>query len=378
VAQEQSPAGQEQQPAQPTKKPRTLLWVGIIATLALVLGLVAVIAYGYAARPGWVGVSNKRVWDYLELLIVPTVLAIGVAWLNWMQSKRAAREAEDAQLERDRNESNRRRRELYIASLRAQDEALQAYLGHMSELLMDDSLYKRLRDATDSAGHNLRGHNLRVLARARTLTVLGQLEDGLRKGSVLQFLYEADLITWVPQNATTGAPAQLERLPQSTDRDFIGVIDLSGADLSHAVLTNAFLHEVALGSRPNAPGVNLRGAQLYGAYLSHSLFNKANLSYATLKCAHLAYSDLTEVTATGTNFSGADLIGATLTSADLRDANLSDADLRGAHQYIKDKDGSLKYQPVTNEQLERLGPTLRNATMPDGQKYEEWLKSNQE
>src|SRR5215218_4264299 len=120
MEQERRPAGQEPQSAQSTKKPRILLWVGIIATLALVLGLVAVIAYGYAARPGWVGVSNKRVWDYLELLIVPAVLAIGAAWLNWMQSNRAAREAEDAQRERARNEENQRRRELHIASQHAQ------------------------------------------------------------------------------------------------------------------------------------------------------------------------------------------------------------------------------------------------------------------
>jgi len=58
-----------------------LVWIGGIATLALVLGVVGVIIYGYLAEPvpGWVGVSNKEFWDYLELLIGPAVLAIGAA-----------------------------------------------------------------------------------------------------------------------------------------------------------------------------------------------------------------------------------------------------------------------------------------------------------
>ena len=124
MEQERRSAGQEHEAGQSRKKPRILLWVAIIATLALVLGIVAVIAYGYAARPGWVGVSDKLVWDYLELLIVPAVLAIGAAWFSYIQSKRAAREAENAQKERERNEANQRQREQRIASMHAQDAAL--------------------------------------------------------------------------------------------------------------------------------------------------------------------------------------------------------------------------------------------------------------
>jgi uncharacterized protein YjbI with pentapeptide repeats len=359
MEQEQRSAGQEYQAGQSHKKPRILLWVAIIATLALVLGIVAVIAYGYAARPGWVGVSDKLVWDYLELLIVPAVLAIGAAWLSYIQSKRAAREAENAQQERERNEEKQRLRELRIASLRAQDEALQGFLGHMSELLMNDSLDKRLRDVNDRAGDNLR-----VLARARTLTVLGQLEDGDRKGSVLQFLYEADLITWVRHRE--GRSVLLAR-PNQGDRNYIGVIDLSGADLGYAELRNAFLHQVALGSRYDAPGVYLWYAKLSGARLGNSLLHKANLSHAVLSRAFLAYSDLTEVTAIGANLRGANLIGADLTGADLTDANLSGAnlfatnfskvDLRGAN--LSGAEG------IDVENLEQQA-SLKDATMPDG------------
>jgi hypothetical protein len=107
----------------------------------------------------------------LELLIVPAALAIGVYWLNRAQQERE-RKAEDAQQER----------ELAVASQRAQDEALQAYLDHMSQLLIEQPL----RRASP-------GDNLSTVARARTLTVLPRL-DSERKRSVLQFLYESGLI----------------------------------------------------------------------------------------------------------------------------------------------------------------------------------------
>jgi uncharacterized protein YjbI with pentapeptide repeats len=58
-----------------------------------------------------------------------------------------------------------------------------------------------------------------------------------------------------------------------------------------------------------------------------------------------------------TGLSGADLRGAILSDMDLSEANLEGA--RG----------------VTNEQLEQQAKLLKGATMPDGQKYEEWLKS---
>jgi hypothetical protein len=52
------------------------LWLVALAVLALG-GIIEVIIYGYLEKPGWIGVANKRFWDYLELLIVPAALALG-------------------------------------------------------------------------------------------------------------------------------------------------------------------------------------------------------------------------------------------------------------------------------------------------------------
>ena len=59
---------------------------------------------------------------------------------------------------------------------------------------------------------------------------------------------------------------------------------------------------------------------------------------------------------------GADLQGASLGGALLKGALLEHADLQGAK--------------VTDEQLADTR-SLEGATMPDGQKYEDWLKDNE-
>jgi hypothetical protein len=184
----------------PEEHPKTSsvpLWLVVLAAIALG-GVGEVIIYGYLDRPGWVGVSDKKFWDYLELLVVPAALALGVYWLNRRQDERE-REAAEAQQER----------ELEVESQRAQDAALQAYLDQMSQLLTDK----------DRSLHRAQpGDSLSTVARARTLTVLRKL-DGERKGRVLQFLHESRLIAKVH-----------------------GVLDLRGADLSETNLsgTNQF------------------------------------------------------------------------------------------------------------------------------------------
>src|SRR5215217_4067336 len=113
---------------------RVPMWLVVLAVLALG-GVVELIVYGYIERPGWIGVANKKFWHYLDLLIVPVVIAGGVAIFNWMQSERE-RKAEAKQQERERvAEVASRNRALEVENQRAQDEALQAYLDQMSTLL---------------------------------------------------------------------------------------------------------------------------------------------------------------------------------------------------------------------------------------------------
>jgi uncharacterized protein YjbI with pentapeptide repeats len=94
--------------------------------------------------------------------------------------------------------------------------------------------------------------------------------------------------------------------------------------------------------------------------LYHTDLNGAILSGAILNEADLKGADL----------SGADLRGALLVEANLRNANLDGANLSGA--YLGSAEG------ITNEELEQQAGSLEGATMPNGQKYEAWLKDRGE
>jgi len=75
--------------------------------LLILLVVIAVILIGYH--------YGITLWDWLKLLVVPAVLAGGGLWFNAQQ----------------------RKREQKLANERAQDEALQAYLDHMTQLITD-------------------------------------------------------------------------------------------------------------------------------------------------------------------------------------------------------------------------------------------------
>src|SRR5215204_3184423 len=142
----------------------------------------------------WTDFGEKTLWDWLQLLsalAIPVVLAVAGFWFT----------------------------------------AWQAYLDQMTELILE----KNLRDSKEES-------EVRTLARARTLTVLGRLGPD-RKRSVVQFLYESVLVQ-------KGNP----------------IIDLENADLSEADL-----------SLDNLSEADLSDANLRGANLSDGNLNEADL-----------------------------------------------------------------------------------------------------
>jgi uncharacterized protein YjbI with pentapeptide repeats len=211
---------------------------------------------------------DKTLWDWLKLLIVPVVLALG----GYLFTRSENHRTQD------------------LAIQRARDEALQAYLDKMTELLIDKKLHEK-RDPYDDT---------RITARAQTLAVLRQL-DKERKRIVLLFLREARLIN-------------RENRPPGDRRIYARIVGLRDADLTNA---------------------NLRDAKL---------INTRRDEPVSLERAILKYADL----------QGADLRASNLSNVDLSYANLSDA-------------------RVTQEQLGQAS-SLEGTTMPNGQRYEHWLK----
>jgi hypothetical protein len=218
----------------------------------------------YTKPPG-VDERGKTLWAWLELLIIPVVLAGGAMWFS-----RAEREAEH-KIAEERSKSERE-----IADDRLREAALQAYLDRMTDLLLEKELHTSKEE-----------DEVRAVARARTLTTLRQL-DGTRKGTLLRFLYEADLIN------RDNAVIRFEAAGLS-GADLNGA-SLSGADLSGANLFKAFLN-----------GANLGGANLFKAFLHRAGLNGVNLSGADLGGADLHGAKLRGANLTGANLSGTDL-----------------------------------------------------------------------
>jgi hypothetical protein len=288
---------------------------------------------------------KRPLWDWLQLLIVPAVLAAGGIWFNSRQQKRAHA----------------------ITQERARDEALQAYLDQIARLLPDKD--SPLRESGRNA-------EVRILARAWTLTVLNML-DGIRKGSVLQFLYESGLIvTKKPVVSLIGADLSntdlsrahlrwADRLEWSTRKGTFRIdtpsmwVDLRGVNLSEAYLNRARLRKVVLAE----------------AIMSDARLPEADLSEADLSDADLQYAALQGADLRGANLSGADLRAADLTRADLSAAELWGYPSRGTFGHARVvEEGSQKAALVSDDQLTSC-KRLTDATMPSGQKYEDWLKS---
>jgi hypothetical protein len=280
--------------------------------------------------------GGKPLWDWLQLLIIPLALAVIGFWFTAEQEARQRElEAQRAQVERALEEQ------------RAEHATLQAYLDQMGTLLLD----RDLRAADENS-------DVRRIARARTIVVLDALGP-TRQERVLRFLSEAELIRPTPPNEQPVITLKYTKNIELPHRILLRGTNLQQANLSGANLTD----------------IDFRGTYLAGAHLE-----KANLERAELQGVHLSGAFLEGADLSGANLADVDLSnaeglwergtylwkrGAGLGNTDLRGANLSGADLSNAN---------LKGANITEEQLAKC-KSLAGAIMPNGQNYEEWLKS---
>jgi hypothetical protein len=249
---------------------------------------------------------GKTLWDVLALVLVPGLLA----WLSYqfqqMERKRADEQAKaekrqsEQRAEAEKKQSEQRAEvEREIASANLREEALQAYLKIMSELLLNGKL--------DVSDRSQPGWDV---ARAGTLAILRRLgKDGELKGSVIRFLIDADLVS-----ITAKSPTKLN----------LSFTDLTNAQLSRAKLSGANL------SGANLSGVNLSGANLWRIKLNGANLASANLSDTSLRNAGLSGSNLKDSNLKDANLKDAYLLGADLSGADLSGADLKNARLQNA------------------------------------------------
>lgn len=243
-------------------------WVHAVVLVLLLVALMALVLEGY--NHPWTGfagyglqngefVPTKKLWDWLDLLIVPLVLAIGAFLLD----------------------GSRKRSEQEVESDRQKQEILDEFVAYISSLLIE----KKLSSSTAP-------NAVREVARTRTLTAL-RLLDGKRKAQVLQFLYEAKLILANPVIQLNGADFRDALLDEAT---------LSGAELRGVYFSGASIR------RANLVGTDLRGSDF-----SHVNFHESNLSNARLVQATLDRADLRTAILNNTDFSDINLNKACMT-----------------------------------------------------------------
>jgi uncharacterized protein YjbI with pentapeptide repeats len=179
---------------------------------------------------------------------------------------------------------------------------LDGYLNDISALVLNYKLSSRQSKAA-----------VRALAVARTDTALRNL-DGPRKGILVRYLWEADLI-----------------------RGRSPVVDLHKVNLQGAVFRGAYLYGANLSTndliKANFYGADAHGANLSWANLSGAKLNKANLGCFTtsqfdVSVGLLAHEPPRSVDCT--TLRRAILTGANLSYANLTGANLTGASLVGA------------------------------------------------
>jgi uncharacterized protein YjbI with pentapeptide repeats len=294
--------------------------------------LILLIRVGYTTQ--WTGLKGKTLWDWLNLLgtlAIPLVVVLATIGFGWWQTQGA--------LDQQR------------ATI------LQTYMDNMQDLMLKYNLLgdsPKPNNSSDAATIQ----ETRELARARTLTALRGL-DPQRKGILLQFLYEANLIGFKNSiwNSKTnhflsfGHPA---------------IIDLTNADLSGAFLGSTsliFMSNVDL-SFANLSGADLSGADLVGARLFGTHLEGAKLIVADLRDAEIGLPYLK-----GTNLEYAMLQGANLYSTDLSGTDLKGATLSCSNiaepPDLPSRCTDLTKTNITQQQLDQVS-SCKGALLPKG------------
>lgn len=250
-----------------------------ITIACLLIGLLCYI--GYLAflpePPAWTGFGKsikdekiepaKTLFDWLDLLIIP--LSIGL--LGWLY-----KEAEKSKTQRSEEE-------------RSRNESLNSFFNIITDLLQKNDLSGSPSNQT------------KAMAKTRINMTLSQL-DGGRKGQLLQFLYESDLIDVSPKLKLLGANFNDSIL----DQIVLGSSEIRGAFFKNALIKNA-----------NLNGIILNSCNLENVDLSGSLVDNSDFAYTNLKNSKMKNMDLTTVNFEGVDLTNADLRGSTIKQTQL-------------------------------------------------------------
>lgn len=285
--------------------------------------------------PAWTGLNEKTLWDILQFLCTAAVPIVLTAW-SMQQAQIADTQEQQSQI---RNEDNQRAK------------IMSDYLDAMTKYLLEDSAKAPISNKAT------------MIARARILNTLRQLDPD-RKGQLLKFLYEANLVTRCKGDPNTGgmSDCKVSKLGLNGARldgvTFDIPIPMPGIELSEASLPNAKIPGIDL-TGAQLQKANLGGADLEGATLTKAQLNSVILKDAKVKDAFLSQAVLTDALMSNTDLSGSNLVRSSLEGADLSNAKLDNSDLTNA----KLQNAIFKNAHLANSNLTKAD--LRDADFTD-------------
>ena len=270
--------------------------------------IILVLIGGYTLNWAWTGFNgtdktDKTLYDWMQLLFIPVVLAIAGFWFNHRERKAAEVRADNEQKAAEKRAEVERE----IALDNQREAALQGYINNMSELILREHL-----------SESLNNQQVKSIAQARTATVL-RILDPVRRVSVIQFLSQSGILAICVEKSVKGSfdsPLNNENSLASID---LQETNLNGANLSMICLENANLQNTSL-KKANLHGTDLSGANLQGAILTEADLRRARLVGANLQGARLFLA----------NLHGANLMGAILENANLHEAEITQEQLNTA------------------------------------------------
>ncbi|NCQ98553.1 MAG: pentapeptide repeat-containing protein [Microcystis aeruginosa L211-101] len=227
----------------------------------------------------WSGFQKKSFWDWLQLLIIPLMLALGAFYLN------SAADFRDYQ----------------IAQEQKHQEILTDYFSKMQDLIVETKKSKQTPGSKESNSEERLLTEFRPTAQALTLSVLEQL-DGERKGKVIIYLAESKLITANNDNPSS--------LPE---------IKLNGANLKEIVLNNVDLYSII--------DMKNKDQIINGIKINNANMERANLRKVNLFKSELNGSNLENATLENVNFPGSTMIGSRFINGKITDVNFTDVKL---------------------------------------------------
>jgi len=274
---------------------------------AIIILALLIILIMWSSSFGWTGFSDKKLWDWLDLLSASAAAVILASILN-TDLKNIQKQAKYD-------------RKTTVGNHRA--VALQDYINKISDLLLKENLR-----------NSSKNDDVRIVAQALTLALLLSL-DSARKRNVIQFIYDAGLIN-------------KDNTIINLEQCYLGKINLEEVQLRRAHLKDIRIE------KSNLNGIRLREANLSEAKIKNSTFHKAHIVKTTCIGADFSYSSMNGATLKEAKFNGATLKHVDFTNANLSGTDFADANLRGAI--------------ISKKQLKSVH-SLKGATMPDGSKH---------